>query len=99
MPLYKVKASDDERFYVTRDPDEQNEVVRWIVEYCDMCTPEDTEIETLLFGSYNEPSFSDLDFMLRDLITDMYIGTDSDYDEWCEFYDGIEFVPCENELA
>ena len=92
-PLYLVTLNDDEGFYISRDPDEQMGIVRWIVEYYYYDEPSDTNIKSLLFDICNEPDFSELDWMLRDCITDMYLGTDSDHDEWCEFYDSIEIIP------
>ena len=94
-PLYVVRPSDYENFYISRDSDEQMGVVRWIVEYFDHSYPQDNEIKALTFDICNEPDFSELDWLLRDCITDMCIGDDSDYDEWCEFCDSIEFIPWE----
>lgn len=92
-PLYVVRPSDCESFYISRDADEQMGVVRWIVEYFYYDEPSDYDSDALLFDISGEPDFSDLDWLLRDLITDMYLGTDGDYDEWCEFNDSIEFIP------
>lgn len=92
-PLYLVAVNEDERFYIRRDPDEQMGVVRWIVEYFDLTMPADHDMDALVFDIGGEPGFSDLDWLLRDLIADMYIGTEDDFDEWREFHDSIEFIP------
>lgn len=92
-PLYLVAVNEDERFYIYRDPDEQMGVVRWIVEYFDLTMPADHDMDALVFDIGGEPGFSDLDWLLRDLIADMYIGTEDDFDEWREFHDSFEFIP------
>lgn len=94
-PDYLVAISDYERVYITWDVDKELGVVRWIVEYYDHSTPEDNMMAALTFGIDKQPSLSDIDWMLRECIANMCIDAEPDSDEWCEFYNSIEFIPWE----